>query len=358
MSIFITGTTGYVGKHLLRYLLLSGIPVTVCIRPKKGISAKNRFIAEIANHSLFIGVPLCVRIVEKDVADLVSEDLIGCHTIIHCAANVKFTSSLDSLMKENYFALKNIHKISQKLRFVHISTCYVHPKISNYESIRIPTGLQRSDFICDYAYTKYLAEEYLYSQNGNIDIIRLSCVGSPIDDLPPIRGGAHLSIIEAILRSAIPDIWVPTGFRFNVVPVDYIAKEIIKFIHTPRSGLQIRQYAGPENSPTYNLNLDVLAKELGGVTKIWNGLTFAEFKAKIKAKYWMVPSVSKMICDNNEAISYVSQNITFKSSIYLPEIGNDTYTNMTVNYVRLFTLTHPIKLTFSKFIHSLIPYIS
>jgi len=259
-------------------------------------------------------------------------------------------------MKENYYALQNIHQISKGLRFVHISTCYVHPKVSNYEPIQIHKGLQRSDFICDYAYTKYLAEEYLYSQDGNIDIIRLSCVGAPIEQLPPIRAGAHLSIMEAVIRSAIPDIWFPPNFKFSVVPVDFIAKELIKHIRTPPSGLQIRQYAGPENSRTYNLDLNDLSKEFGTMTKIWTGMTFSDFKARIISKYWMFPSIAKTICDNNEAISYVSQNIVFKSSITLPEIGNDAYMSMTVNYVRLFTLINPTKLTIKKFVQNLIPY--
>lgn len=358
MSVFITGTTGYVGKHLLRYLLLAGIPVTICIRPKKGVSAKERFMTEIAHHPLFLNVPFYIRIVEKDISELVESDLVGCHTIIHCAANVKFTSSLEVLMKENVQAVQSIHQISKALRFIHISTCYVHPKISNYEPVQIPNDLQRGDFICDYAYTKYLAEEYLYSQGGNIDIIRLSCVGAPLENLPPIRAGAHMSIMEAVLRSAIPDIWFPINFKFSVVPVDAVAKEIVKHVNTPWSGLQIRQYAGPENSRTYNLDLNDLAKELGSMTKIWTGLTFAEFKAKMISKYWMFPSIAKTICDNNEAISYISQNIAFKSSIKLPEIGNDSYMSLTVNYVRLFTLTNPTKLTMTKFVQNLIPYIA
>jgi nucleoside-diphosphate-sugar epimerase len=358
MSIFITGTTGYVGKHLLRYFVLAGIPVTICIRSKKGVSAKDRLLTEIVRHPLFLNVPFYIRIVEKDVSQLIESDLAGCHTIIHCAANVKFTSSLELLMQENVQAVQHLHKISKGLRFVHISTCYVHPKNSTYEPVAIPKGLQRSDFICDYAYTKYLAEEYLYSQGGNIDIIRLSCVGAPIENLPPIRAGAHMSIMEAVLRSAIPDIWFPVGFKFSAVPVDIVAKEIIKHISTPWSGLQIRQYAGPENSRTYNLDLNDLAKELGSMTKIWTGLTFAEFKEKMISKYWMFPSIAKTICHHNEAISYISQNIVFKSSIQIPEIGNDTYMNMTVNYVRLFTLTNPTKLTVQKFFQNLIPYIA
>lgn len=362
MSIFITGTTGYVGKHLLRYLLLAGIPVTICIRAKKGVSGKERFITEIANDPLFIGVPFCVRIVEKDVSELVASDLAGCHTIIHCAANVKFTSPLELLMKENVHALRNIYQISKGLRFVHISTCYVHPKTQTIRKpVRISTNLQPSDFICNYAYTKYLAEQYLYSQDGNIDIIRLSCVGSPLENLPPMRGGAHLSIIEAILRHMVPDIWVPSGFKFSVVPVDIVAKEIIKHICKPSSGLQIRQYCAPLNSTTYNFKLLNILNvfDLKGLTRIWSGIDFEEFKAKMKSKYWLFPSVWKRICDTNEVISYVSDNIDFESSIVFPDVGYKSYINSTFNYVKLFILTKPSKETFQSFMNQiLIPYMA
>jgi nucleoside-diphosphate-sugar epimerase len=357
MSVFITGTTGYVGKHLLRYLLLAGIPVTICIRPKKGVSGKQRFIAEIANDALFIGVPFCVRIVEKDVSDLVESDLAGCHTIIHCAANVKFTSPLELLMKENVHAVQNIHKISKGLRFVHISTCYVHPKTQTIRKpVKISDNLQRSDFICNYAYTKYLAEEYLYSQDGNIDIIRLSCVGSPLENLPPMRGGAHLSIIEAILRRTIPDFWVPSGFKFSVVPVDIVAKEIVKHICTPRSGLQILQFCAPRNSKTYNFELLNILNTIDtkGLTTLWSNMDFEEYKARMKSKYWLFPSACKRICDTNEVISYVSDNIDFESSIDLPEVGYKNYISSTFNYINLLILTRPTNYTFTAYIQALV----
>jgi nucleoside-diphosphate-sugar epimerase len=295
--------------------------------------------------------------VEKDVSELVETDLAGCHTIIHCAANVKFTSPLELLMKENVHAVQNIHKISKGLRFVHISTCYVHPKIQTIrKSVRISSNVQRSDFICNYAYTKYLAEEYLYSQDGNIDIIRLSCVGSPLENLPPMRGGAHLSIIEAILRHMVPDIWVPSGFKFSVVPVDIVAKEIIKHICKPSSGLQIRQYCAPLKSTTYNFKLLNILNvfDLKGLTRIWSGIDFEEFKAKMKSKYWLFPSVWKRICDTNEVISYVSDNIDFESSIDLPEVGYKNYISSTFNYINLLILTRPTNYTFTAYIQALV----
>ena len=166
MSVFITGVTGYVGKHLLRYSLnLTNRNIVVCIRGKNGLSGNGRFEKEIKHHPLFDSSLIQsnlknVKVVEKDVESLEKSDVDECSDIIHCAANVKFTAPYDLLYAENVVALKNIYNICKEKRFLYISTCYVHPKITNppYEAIKISPDLKRTDFIADYAYTKYLAE--------------------------------------------------------------------------------------------------------------------------------------------------------------------------------------------------------
>lgn len=355
MRIFLTGTTGYVGKHLLRYLLIAKFSVTVCIRSKKGLSGKERFHEEIACNSLFRDLSTSdIKVVEKDVNDLVKEDLLACDTIIHCAANVKFTSSMEELMRENVFALQKIYSLSSKKRFVYISTCYVHPKKANIRKAeKIEPGLVASDFICEYAYTKYLAEDFLYSQTGHIDILRLSCVGAPLERLPPMRGGAHLSIIEAILRSTIPEVWVPPNLVFSVVPVDIVCREIISTLQT--SGKKIKQISASSQSNTYNVSFkNFISSEMMMLSNIYMDISFEEFKIKIAKKYWMFPSTYKKILDINKTISFVSDNISFESDVYIPEIGAQDYENITLNYVKLFILTKPNKLTVQNFLYQIL----
>jgi nucleoside-diphosphate-sugar epimerase len=350
MSVFLTGVTGYVGKHLLRYFLsTTSRHIVVCIRDKSGTSGKDRFQNEICNHPLFRDLVIQanlknVRVVEKDVSALKASDISECIDVIHCAANVKFTSPINLLLAENVIALKRLYRLCKQKRFYHISTCYVHPKTTPgpYESIKIESGLERSEFICNYAYTKYLAEQYLYKQKGCIDIIRLSCVGAPLDDLYPIRGGAHLSALEALERSIIPDIWCPKNLQFSVVPVDSICKAIIDRTKIIHDGLQVVQYSAPANSPTYNISgLELLEKKVYPKTKIWGNVSYEQFTAWIYFFYWFFPHIAKRILDVNIATSYVSSNQLFQSDLDLPEISPDEYIKITLSYIEKLVKLNP-----------------
>jgi nucleoside-diphosphate-sugar epimerase len=342
MSVFITGVTGYVGKHLLYFFLKSTErKIVVCIRNKKGNAARDRFQEEIQEHPLFQETVVKsnlkqVSLVEKDVNELQPSDLSGCSDVIHCAANVRFTSPMEELIKENVEGLKRIHSLCEGKRFYHISTCYVHPLKTDGQRkpVAIEPGLEKDAFICNYAYTKYLAEQYLESQKGSIDIIRLSCVGAPLEDLPPLRGGAHLAICEAVARASIPDLWLPDHFLFSVVPVDSICKGIIERTKQSHEGLQIVQYSAPEHSKTYNLTPEMLMKQRKSIDiNIWTELSYEEFCGWMDFFYWFLPTSCKKIKDVNAVISYVQSNITFVSDLTLPELEQDDYAKITIDYV-------------------------
>jgi thioester reductase-like protein len=355
MSVFITGVTGYVGKHLLyTFLKETTRTIVVCIRAKKGISAGDRFLKEIQTHPLFqdpvVKANLAhVSLVDKDVNTLQQSDLSGCTDVIHCAANVKFTSPMEDLVRENVEGLKQIHSLSRDKRFYHISTCYVHPLKTegSRQSVSIQPNLEPKDFICTYAYTKYLAEQYLESQEGTIDIIRLSCVGAPLESLYPLRGGAHLAICEAVSRASIPDLWLPDQFLFSAVPVDSICKAIVERTKHSHEGLQIVQYSAPETSTTYNLTPESLLKYRKSIDiNIWTELSYEEFCSWMDFFYWFLPSSCQKIKDVNRVISYVQSNITFVSDLSLPELEEGAYAKLTLDYIDRLLEVNPKKPNF------------
>ena len=345
MSVFLTGVTGYVGKHLLRYLLsLTNREIVVCIREKRGVSARERFSKEIKQHPLFEDTLIQtnlknVKLVEKDVSALQQSDLEGCTDVIHCAANVKFTDPLELLYKENVTALKKLYKFCKKTHFYYVSTCYVHPKTrpGPYDPTKIESKLDKSEFICEYAYTKYLAEQYLYKQKGQIDIIRLSCVGAPIESLPPMRGGAHLAIVEALERGVLPDLWMPDTFKFSVVPVDILSKGIIERTKQSHEGLQIVQYAAPANNTAYNM----IGKDLVYNTTRWNTVSFNQFAKWMLLFYWFMPSIAKRITDASAVIYYVSGNQAFNTDLEFPDLSQKEYNDLTISYVKKLVKSNP-----------------
>jgi hypothetical protein len=333
IMIFLTGCTGYVGKHLLRYLCLTSQKIRVCIRDKE-LTGKQRFQKEIIEHGLFADPVIQnnlknVEVIEKDLLELTEEDIEG--TVIHCAANVKFTAPLELLLEENVEGLKKIYSLTKE-KFIHISTCYVHPK-QNGKSEKIKSNLSKKKFICEYAYTKYLAEQYLYDKS-NVTIIRLSCVGAPIEKLTPMRGGAHLAILELIERSTLPDLWLPEHFVFSSVPVDIICKEIIKELDYQEKELRILQYCAPKDNLTYNISSDEFSKGKKINTMIWKGLSFETFTLWMNFFYWFIPSLLKKILDANQIISHVSKNIAFESSIELPNLTPQQYNDITYEYIQ------------------------
>lgn len=340
MSIFLTGATGYVGKHLLYYLLeKTSYSVIIPIRGKKGQSSEERFEKEIVKVPMFQTKDLSrITMISKDIESIEASDLSGVRCFLHCAAVVKFNQPLESLLRDNYESVKRIYTLCKDIKFIYISTCYVHPKYLKEPGSAVPIekGLPKEEFICDYAYTKYLAEQYLYEQSSEIDIVRLSCVGAPLEDLTPMRGPAHLGILEIGYRRTLSDVWFPDTFQFSVVPVDIVCLNVVKVVDTNHEGIQIYQYAAPADSNTFNISAKELASPIFKETNVtyWKHVSYKTFVWCMTLLYFWIPSLLEKILDVNYIISAVSNNIVFEPSIELPKVSKEHYLNLTRNYVR------------------------
>lgn len=338
MSIFLTGATGFVGKHLLYYLLqTTQYKITIPIRGKKTKTSEERWVTEFQESPMFSSLDLKrVTCIPKDVNGIEASDLSGITCFIHSAASVNFKQPLPLLLKENYEPVKRLASLCTAIKFIYISTCYVHPKYLQEpgKAKRIEKGLPREEFICDYAYTKYLAEQYLYEQTSDIDIVRLSCVGAPIEHIAPMRGAAHLGILEVCYRKTLPDIWFPKDFQFSVVPVDIVCKNLLQCIEKPHKGIHITQYAAPAKDPVYNIKpIDLKEERLETKTFVWHTVAYETFVLCMTILYGVFPSILKKILDANYIISSVSNNIVFESSISLPLISKEQYLKRTREYV-------------------------
>lgn len=342
MHIFLTGATGFVGKHLLYYILKdTDFTITIPVRQKK-LPSQERFQKEFVEAPLFKGLDMSrVSCIDRDISNIVEQDLSG-SCFIHCAAVVKFNQPLEELIKHNYKSVQGLYELATQasMKFIYISTCYTHPKGSKGESVQIAPDLPRDSFICDYAYSKYLAEQWLYKQSS-VDIVRLSCVGAPLDDLPPMRGPAHLGILEIGYRKSMADVWFPDNFQFSVVPVDVVCKNLIDVIKTNADGIRIKQFSATDS--TYNISALELAKPILKDNNItyWNNMEFKTFTLIMTALYFWIPDTLQKIIDVNYIISTVSSNITFESSIEIPHLSKEEYLTRTRDYVRRFVEADP-----------------
>lgn len=160
-TVFLTGTTGFIGRLILAKIMRLGNvkEVLFLTRPKKGKSNDQR-LSEILSGFLFRDMETFddnfrskLRIVN---GDLISEDLgisqddreyikENVEIVIHGAATVRFDEKLRDAVAINVFGTRNMLDLAtsmKKLRsFVHISTAYSQCPNSNVKESFYQPGM-------------------------------------------------------------------------------------------------------------------------------------------------------------------------------------------------------------------------
>lgn len=150
-ELFLTGMNGFLGKVLLG-LLLDRYPevpgLHVLVRPRRGLSAADRFLSEVLNSPAM--VPVVERIDAErgkeflrqkitvwagDVGETnlgldpaAAEQLKGrIGAVINCAGLVEFTPPVDEGFRSNVDGVENVVAFAKAhgAKLVHVSTCYV-----------------------------------------------------------------------------------------------------------------------------------------------------------------------------------------------------------------------------------------
>lgn len=153
--IFVTGGTGFLGRHLLRKLADSDEPIRALIRDGSTIPP--------ACH-----LPGKVEWVPGDVLDIPSleEHMEGCSSVYHCAGLVSFEKKdRDRLMKINVEGTANVVNVAlvktiQKLVYVSSIAAIGRPAASN--EISESTEWDFNGNQTNYGISKYLAEREVW----------------------------------------------------------------------------------------------------------------------------------------------------------------------------------------------------
>lgn len=137
-EILLTGANGFVGKVALA-MLLDRYPqaarVHVLVRPRRGVSAQQRFEQEVLASPVFAPFDreaFARRIVvhEGDAAELgeaAAQAMASVRLVIHCAGLVEFFAPVDESLRANVDAVENVAGLAARIgaKLLHVSTCYV-----------------------------------------------------------------------------------------------------------------------------------------------------------------------------------------------------------------------------------------
>jgi len=140
MKILITGTTGFIGAHLLRYFSKNGHEVLAWSRskiPPEGLSDFGAYSSVDLN---------------KEVPKITVD------ACIHCAGYVNDKGNWSSFYANNVTTTKNVYKAVTSKLWINISSSSVYP-IS--DKILDENSIDKNNFSSYYGKSKFLAEEFL-----------------------------------------------------------------------------------------------------------------------------------------------------------------------------------------------------
>lgn len=276
-SVFITGSTGFLGKALVEKLLRSCTEIKniyLLIRPKRGSDAHTRH-KELLKSSVFdrlreegnTAVFEKLKIVSGDVTlpqlGLSAEDrqslIQEVSVVFHSAATVKFNETLKTAVQLNTHGTQRITDLCLAMEnlevFVHVSTAYSNAdkkKISEkiYEPVMSPKELIQLCETCTdeeldilekeiqgnhpntYTLTKNMAENIVAEASLTIpvSIVRPSIVTAALFE--PVPGWVdNVSGISGIMmeigRGTIRTIVCEDTYVVDVIPVDLVVNSLI-----------------------------------------------------------------------------------------------------------------------------------
>jgi uncharacterized protein YbjT (DUF2867 family) len=227
--VFVTGGTGFVGKHVVRALLAQGFLVRCLVRP--GSEAELRGFESIDR-------------VPGDV--LRPETLLtsaeGCTALVHLVGIIRERSVRGVTFERLHVqATRNMLALAKQAgirRFVHMSALGTRPAARSR-----------------YHQSKWQAEEAVRQSDTDWTIFRPSIIFG--------RGDEFISVLAGMIRRfpAVP-VLGDGRYRLQPVPVEHIAQGFSRAIHTPTAVRQTYEAAGPSAYSFIEI-LDSIGQALG-----------------------------------------------------------------------------------------------
>lgn len=340
MAIFITGSTGYIGAHIVANLLDEcAEPLSLLVRAKDAQDARERLWRSLQLHMDFAhfrtALDSRIRIF---LGDLTGENLGIAETqyaelarttdsIIHCAASLNRRSE-KSCLNVNLRGTLQVVKLALRAkedhrlrRFSHVSTVAVAGQRQN-EIVQEDSAIEwdRSDYD-PYARTKKFCEHMIAELLPDVPrtIFRPSIV---LGDSRRAETNQFDMVRAFVFLASLPVLPFRPDDKVDIVPVDYVAGAISKLHRKENPEHGIYHLSSGMDSETYKELTAVLAAAQGkrpptfapALEKSTSGMV--NFLASRAGKTGKMATLLKVF------LPYLTWNTVFDNARVVKEMGN------------------------------------
>jgi NADH dehydrogenase len=228
MKVFVTGSTGFVGNHVLHTLLDRGHQVRALVRPGSEYKLKQPDKLEV----------IAGEVTES--ADLI-QGMKGCDAAIHLVGIIRAFPSQDiTFEKMHTEATANVIEAAKEAEV---------PQLLHMSALGA-----REDGPTPYLTTKFAAEELVRQSGLNYTIFRPSLIFG--------RGGDAITMFGDMVKKYVVPIIGDGQYRFQPVSVTTVAQGFEKALDPETAKEQTLDVGGPDNV-TFDENMDTLARVMG-----------------------------------------------------------------------------------------------
>ena len=324
-AILITGSTGFIGRHVTRRLYQAGRRVIALARSQGGVPGTNRLKS-------LLGIPAGdngLEMIESDLtqpgAGLGSSEVArlraNVHTVIHCAGDTSFfpqiTADSRAIFIDAPFALLQALRPGRLERWCQLSTAFVCGRRGG--AIFESEGTVGQKFHNPYEEIKLESEialkEFCARFGIDLRILRPSVVIGPESST---QGGSPSSLLYQFIRLAATlsrrgkraqlavRIQGRPSAHFNIVPIEYVSAAIeVLFGQPAEAGGTVHLVVS--QPPTQAAMLQMITSRVGG-----NGLRLIdERREPMLGASSLENRVARMLSPYRE---YLEQDVSFDDS--------------------------------------------
>lgn len=242
MTYFVTGATGFIGRHLLSKLLLRKGSIYCLVRKESMAKFEELRTRLGAEANRLIAVTGDLGKPKLGVTPAMQKTLNGKVThFFHLAALYDLSADEASQVKSNIDGTRNAVQLAEQIK----AGCFHHT--SSIAAAGLYPGVFREDMFDE---AEGLENPYFRTKHDSEGIVRKECkrpfriyrpgivIGdSQTGEMDKIDGPYYFFRLIKKMREVLPP-WVPTvgleGGRLNLVPVDWVAAAMDHIAHQPK----------------------------------------------------------------------------------------------------------------------------